>query len=84
MPETASVKVRAAEDAWNSRDPHRVALACSKDGAWRNRDRFFTGRAATVDFLIPKRATEHADGASTCRRTLVPSPYGHGDNGLHT
>ncbi|WP_396614767.1 DUF1348 family protein [Lysobacter soli] len=58
-PETARLKVRAAEDAWNSRDPHRVALAYSENSAWRNRDRFFAGRAAIVDFLTHKWATEH-------------------------
>ncbi|BDU16621.1 nuclear transport factor 2 family protein [Lysobacter auxotrophicus] len=58
-PETARLKVRAAEDAWNTRDPHRVALAYSEDSAWRNRDRFLTGRAAIVDFLTRKWATEH-------------------------
>lgn len=57
--ETARLKVRAAEDAWNSREPHRVALAYSEDSAWRNRDRFFAGRAAIVDFLTRKWATEH-------------------------
>ena len=58
-PETARLKVRAAEDAWNSRDPHRVALAYSDDSAWRNRNRFLAGRAAIVDFLTRKWATEH-------------------------
>ena len=42
--ETAIEKVRAAEDAWNSRDPHRVSLAYSEDSVWRNRSVFITGR----------------------------------------
>lgn len=53
-PETAKAKVRAAEDAWNSRDPHRVSLAYSEDSAWRNRDQFFTGREAIRSFLTGK------------------------------
>ena len=43
--ETALVKVRAAEDAWNSRDPVRVSLAYSTDSTWRNRDQFVSGRS---------------------------------------
>lgn len=57
--ESARLKVRAAEDAWNSRDPHRVALAYSEDSAWRNRDEFFSGREAIVSFLTRKWAKEH-------------------------
>ena len=49
--ETALAKVQAAEDAWNSRDPERVARAYSEDSQWRNRDEFFRGRAAIVEFL---------------------------------
>ncbi len=56
--ETALAKVQAAEDAWNSRDPERVARAYSKDSQWRNRDEFFQGRAAIVDFLRRKWAKE--------------------------
>ncbi|MFF4469957.1 nuclear transport factor 2 family protein [Streptomyces sp. NPDC001599] len=52
--ETAERKVRAAEDAWNTRDPHQVALAYSEDSVWRNRDAFLTGRAAIVEFLTAK------------------------------
>jgi uncharacterized protein len=44
-------KVQAAEDAWNSRDPERVAGAYSEDSVWRNRDEFLTGRAEIVAFL---------------------------------
>lgn len=51
---TARAKVKAAEDAWNSRDPERVALAYSVDSQWRNRDEFFTGRKAIKAFLTRK------------------------------
>lgn len=51
---SALAKVRAAEDAWNSRDPERVALAYTIDSEWRNRDRFLTGRAAIVGLLTEK------------------------------
>lgn len=52
--ETALQKVRAAEDAWNSRDPERVALAYTVDSRWRNRTEFVTGRAEIVGFLRRK------------------------------
>ncbi|MGW0912774.1 nuclear transport factor 2 family protein [Streptomyces sp. NPDC002784] len=58
--ESAARKVRAAEDAWNTRDPHRVALAYSEDSVWRNRDTFLTGRARIVEFLTAKWARERA------------------------
>ena len=48
--ETASAKVRAAEDAWNSRDPVRVSLAYSTDSSWRNRDHFLSGRGQIQEF----------------------------------
>jgi len=51
---TAIQKVQAAEDAWNSRDPHRVSLAYTEDSVWRNRDRFLRGRAQIVEFLTSK------------------------------
>jgi nuclear transport factor 2 (NTF2) superfamily protein len=51
---TARQKVQAAEDAWNSRDPHRVSLAYTPDSVWRNRDQFVTGRDAIVEFLTAK------------------------------
>ena len=53
-PEAAARKVRAAEDAWNTRDPQRVALAYTPDSVWRNRDLFVTGRAEIVEFLTAK------------------------------
>lgn len=56
--ESAAQKVRLAEDAWNSRDPERVALAYSVDSAWRNRAEFLTGREAIVGFLRRKWARE--------------------------
>ena len=52
--ETARAKVQAAEDAWNTRDPERVALAYTVDSDWRNRDEFFTGREAIKEFLTRK------------------------------
>ncbi len=56
--ETAGAKVKAAQDAWNSRDPERVALAYTEDSQWRNRDEFFTGREAIKEFLTRKWASE--------------------------
>jgi nuclear transport factor 2 (NTF2) superfamily protein len=56
--ETATQKVRMAEDAWNSRDPERVALAYTEDSRWRNRAEFFSGRADIVAFLRRKWARE--------------------------
>ena len=56
--ETAVEKVRKAEDAWNTRDPERVALAYTEDSRWRNRTEFFSGRAAIVQFLRRKWARE--------------------------
>jgi uncharacterized protein len=56
--ETARQKVQAAEDAWNTRDPERVALAYTEDSAWRNRDEFITGRAKITAFLRRKWARE--------------------------
>lgn len=52
--ETAAQKVQSAEDAWNSCDPQRVALAYTEDSVWRNRDAFVTGRAEIIDFLAQK------------------------------
>jgi nuclear transport factor 2 (NTF2) superfamily protein len=56
--ETAAQKVQAAEDAWNTREPERVALAYSEDSVWRNRDTFIQGRAEIVAFLTSKWARE--------------------------
>ena len=57
--ETAAQKVRAAEDAWNSRDPARIALAYTPDSVWRNRAEFVTGRAGIEALLTRKWAREH-------------------------
>jgi nuclear transport factor 2 (NTF2) superfamily protein len=56
--ETALAKVQAAEDAWNSRDPERVALAYTEDSDWRNRTELFHGREAIRAFLRRKWAKE--------------------------
>ncbi len=56
--ETARTKVKAAEDAWNTRDPEVVAKAYTEDSQWRNRDEFFTGREAIKEFLRQKWAKE--------------------------
>ena len=56
--ETALQKVQGAENAWNSCDPERVALAYSEDSVWRNRDTFVTGRAEIVELLRQKWARE--------------------------
>ena len=52
--DSAIQKVQAAEDAWNTRDPHHVSLAYTVDSAWRNRDQFLTGRPAIIEFLTAK------------------------------
>jgi len=52
--ETAILKVRKAEDAWNSRDPQRVSLAYTVDSKWRNRAEFVNGREEIVAFLTRK------------------------------
>ena len=52
--ESAKKKVKAAQDGWNSRDPEKVALAYTEDSVWRNRDEFFQGREAIIDFLKRK------------------------------
>lgn len=56
--ETATAKVQAAENAWNSRDPKRVAQAYSTDSQWRNRDQVFAGRDAIEQFLEGKWSRE--------------------------
>jgi nuclear transport factor 2 (NTF2) superfamily protein len=52
--EAAAQKVQAAEDAWNTRDPERVALAYTENSVWRNRDTFLSGRAEIIEFLTAK------------------------------
>lgn len=56
--DSAAVKVRAAEDAWNGRDPAKVALAYTPDTAWRNRNEFLNGRAEVEAFLARKWQAE--------------------------
>lgn len=56
--ETAAQKARMAEDAWNSRDPHRVSLAYTPDCTWRNRAEFLQGREEIVAFLTRKWTRE--------------------------
>jgi len=56
--ETARQKVKAAQDAWNTRDPEKVSLAYTPDSKWRNRDEFFEGRQEIVAFLRRKWARE--------------------------
>jgi nuclear transport factor 2 (NTF2) superfamily protein len=65
-------KVRLAEDAWNSRDPERVALAYTADSRWRNRAEFFAGRDAIVAFLKRKWARE-------LEYRLIKELWAHGD-----
>ena len=55
---SATQKVRAAEDAWNGRDPAKIALAYTPDSRWRNRAEFMTGRAEIEAFLTRKWAKE--------------------------
>jgi nuclear transport factor 2 (NTF2) superfamily protein len=57
--ESAEAKVLAAENAWNTRGPERVAAAYTEDSVWRNRDEFFIGREAIIEFLTRKWAAEN-------------------------
>jgi uncharacterized protein len=57
--ETATQKVRMAEDGWNNRDPEKVALAYTVDSQWRNRAEFPVGREQIIAFLTQKWAKEH-------------------------
>jgi nuclear transport factor 2 (NTF2) superfamily protein len=56
--DSARQKVQAAEDAWNTCDPERVAQAYTEDSVWRNRDQFITGRAQIAEFLRRKWTRE--------------------------
>ena len=56
--ETATLKVRLAEDGWNSRDPQRVSLVYTQDSQWRNRAEFPIGREQIVEFLARKWSKE--------------------------
>lgn len=86
--ETATQKVQAAEDAWNTRDPEKVALAYTEDSEWRNRDEFFSGREAIIAFLTRKWQKENdyrlkkTLWAFTGNRIAVRFEYEwHDDNG---
>ncbi len=71
--ETAARKVRMAEDAWNTRDPARVALAYTPNSTWRNRSEFLQGRAAIVAFLTGKWERERD-------YRLIKELWAHGPN----
>lgn len=71
--ETAAQKARMAEDAWNSRDPAKVALAYTEDSVWRNRAEFLKGRAEIEAFLARKWARE-------LDYRLIKEVWTHGEN----
>jgi uncharacterized protein len=88
--ETAAIKVRKAEDAWNGRDPQAVALAYTEDSRWRNRAEFLNGRSEIVAFLTRKWAREldyrliKELWAFTGNRIAVRFAYEwHDDSGQH-
>ena len=58
--ETARVKIRAAEDAWNSQDPAKIAQAYSADSVWRNRSEFVNGRAE-IEGLLKRKWEQELD-----------------------
>ena len=66
-------KVRMAENAWNLRDPAKVALAYTPDTRWRNRSEFFNGRAEVEGFLSGKWSTENG-------YRLIKEIWAHGEN----
>ena len=71
--DTAEQKARLAEDAWNSRDPARVALAYTPDSRWRNRAEFINGREEIETFLVRKWARE-------LDYRLIKEVWAHGEN----
>lgn len=71
--ETANVKIRAAEDGWNGRNPEKVALAYSPDSQWRNRSDFITGRPEIIAFLTNKWQREQG-------YRLIKELWAHADN----
>jgi uncharacterized protein len=71
--ESAVVKARLAEDAWNTCDPEHVAQGYSSDSVWRNRSVFVTGRAQIVEFLSGKWDREHD-------YRLIKELWAHGDD----
>lgn len=62
--ETAAIKKRLAEDAWNTRDPEKVALAYTPGSEWRNRETFVRGREEIVAFLVRKWVVSTSIGCS--------------------
>ncbi|MBY0572143.1 MAG: nuclear transport factor 2 family protein [Undibacterium sp.] len=70
---TAIQKVRIAEDAWNARDPHKIAMAYTADSQWRNRHEFLQGRAEIIAFLIRKWEREQG-------YRLIKEIWAHADN----
>lgn len=70
---SAMQKVRMAEDAWNTRDPEKVALAYTSDTEWRNRSEFLQGRDEVRAFLERKWAKEH-------EYRLIKEIWAHGDH----
>lgn len=72
-PETAKEKIQKAEDAWNSQDPEKVALAYTEDSEWRNRSEFINGREEIKDFLTHKWQNEH-------HYKLKKEYWAHGEN----
>jgi hypothetical protein len=75
--DSARLKVRAAEDAWNTRDPQRVFLAYTPDCEWRNRTEFLAGRAAIIAFLERKWARE-------LDYRLIKEIWAHGAARIHS
>jgi uncharacterized protein len=73
--ETARQKVKAAQDAWNTRDPQKVSLAYTPDSKWRNRDEFFEGREEIVAFLKRKWAREFDENGLMRRRDASINDY---------
>ena len=71
-PETAAQKVQAAEDAWNTRDPEKVALAYTVDTVWRNRDEWVTGRDEVIGFLTRKWERGAHDSSCSRRQNTPP------------
>ena len=69
----AVTKVRMAENAWNTRDPEKVAMAYTPDTRWRNRSEFLNGRQEVQDFLTRKWATENG-------YRLIKEIWAHGEN----
>ena len=69
----AVTKVRMAENAWNTRDPEKVAMAYTPDTRWRNRSEFLNGREEVLEFLTRKWATENG-------YRLIKEIWAHGEN----